>query len=159
MSIEQFQEFDELERQKIDQLESLNNELEEVREDRKEAVVDFLYGIQSCLQSDETVKLVESEEISRGGHYIYEEALTSEGVIATNVRVKSRSGVGEEVSSEQLYGWNGGHWADLEEPKEIETEYLVGERDNPEFVSKLADRIQSIEQDSEVVPHVRRGYD
>lgn len=168
---------------KKEEAQEIHNEMQQLHQRQKETVIDALYEIQDSLDEGESVTLIDSSEWSRGGHYVFEEVLTSEGVIADNVeRVFKGHGytfnekgnrvqltdadVDEEyeirgddkyrdASSSELYGWDG-----QAEPLDIEKDYLADRRrDTASFIGKLADRIRHLEQGRDVVPSDGRGYD
>lgn len=113
----------------------LESSISRAEERAQDNVVMALYDLQDSLESDEEVTLVESTESGRGGFYSFEEVLTSEGVVAE---------VEGEYSSSALYTWPG-NFDDRCEPLDIETEYLVADRDKPGFVRKLFTRLENLD--------------
>lgn len=126
-----------------DELESLHHEksqleaeIVEKQQRVKESVVMALYQVQDSLEEGETYNLMHSTETGRGGKFSFDEVLTSEGVEARNVSRNGKLG----YSGENMWLWPGS-WDSYEEPLDIEEEYLVGDRDSPDFVRKLHRRM------------------
>jgi len=168
---------------KKEEAEELRKEMQQLHQQQKETVIEALYDIQDSLDNGESVTLIDSSEWSRGGHYVFEEVLTPDGVIADNVeRIFKGHGYtfdedgdrveltdedvddeydirGEDkyrdASSTELYGWDGQN-----EPLDIEDDYLSHHhRDTAGFIGKLAERIRHLEQGRDIVPSDGRGYD
>ncbi len=166
--------------EKREELRQKREEVSGLNDERREYVVETLYAVQEALSEGEAVVLVDSEEWSRGGHYEFNEVLTHEGVVARDVERKfSGHGYtfedGEKVQLDdsdvpeqyeirgedkyrdaepgEMYGWPAEN-----EPLDIETEYLTGRRKRPEFVGKLSQRLQNLEQGVNDVPSYRRGF-
>jgi hypothetical protein len=114
----------------------LNQEIESAQEEVRTGVVTALQIIQEELGEDERYVLMESTEMGRGGRFEFEEVLTPRGIEAQNVTCSGETG----YSGESMYLWPGS-WDSYEEPLEVETEYLVGERDSPAFIRKLYRRM------------------
>lgn len=156
-------------------------EVSELNGERREYVIETLYAVQESLDEGEEVVLIDSEEWSRGGHYEFNEVLTHEGVVARDVERKFRghgytfedgekvqlddSDVQEkyEIRGEDKYrdaepGEMFG-WPAKDEPLDIETEYLTGRRDRPEFIGKLSERLQNLEEGLDEVPSYGHGFD
>ncbi|MCJ7428775.1 MAG: hypothetical protein MUP66_00115 [Candidatus Nanohaloarchaeota archaeon QJJ-5] len=137
------------------EIETLRDRWERAYEQKQSYVVEALETIQQDLDEDETVPLVETEEFGRGGHYQYEEHLTPEGVIATNIERVNRNSKNEDGTAAQLYLWRTG-----DQPLALDEEYLqTRERDTPGFYDKLVDRLEAIDNGSNRLPELHTSYD
>ena len=130
-----------------DELESLHREKRRLEADIMEeqqkvedSVIMALYRVQDSLDEGETYTLMHSTETGRGGSFSFDEVLTPEGVEARNVLRNGESG----YSGENLWRWPGS-WDSYEEPLDVESEYLVGERDRQGFLRKLYRRMRDDE--------------
>lgn len=115
---------------------NLDREISSFEQQLEDNVVMALYEIQNSLDEEEEVVLMSSTEHGRGGFYSFNEVLTSSGVVA---EVEEDS-----YSSDVLYTWPG-NFDDFEEPLDIESEYLVADRDSPGFVRKISSRLRDLE--------------
>jgi hypothetical protein len=167
--------------EKREELQQKREEVSELNGERREYVVETLYAVQESLDEGEEVVLIDSEEWSRGGHYEFNEVLIHEGVVAREVERKfRRHGYtfedGEKVQlndsdvqdkyeirgedkyrdaeAGEMFGWSA-----EDEPLDIETEYITGRRETPEFIGKLSERLQNLEEGLHEVPSYGCGFD
>ncbi len=138
-----------------EKISELHEKQERLYTEREEYVTEALYSVQESLDEGESFTLMSSEEVTGAGHYKYEEALTSEGVVAENVRRVSRRERAKEADSSELYGWPSD-----KEPLDLEKEYLSirGGADSGEFLEKLVRRITSVARGGDELPQDYRAY-
>lgn len=144
------QELDQYEQE----IETLREQWQETYEKKQDLVHTALEQLQDDLDDGETIPLVQSEEFGRGGHFEYEEHLTSDGVIATNVEAAKDGWDDRDYGPQTLYLWP------ENQPLDIEDEYLqTRARDTPAFYDKLCTRLEAIEAGEDTMPSLSTSYD
>lgn len=144
--------------QELDQyeheIETLRDQWQDTYEQKQDLVHDALEQLQEELDDGETIPLVQSEEFGRGGHFEYEEHLTSDGLIATNVEAAKDGWDDRDYGPETLYLWPD------DQPLDIEDEYLqTRARNTPAFYDKLVTRLEAIEAGDDTLPALSTSYD